>query len=182
MASCNSLRSVLDLSLTSSGEIFVLETGRSVIRLATAEDDLAPASDWRRGQTVAQGADTELESALLEVGTRLVERLPRLPVLQSLAANLSSELQSMASKVRGQARTTSPAEEVMEAVIGLNYSNTTQSSCQLSPPASELLDSDFKARMDLIGDSEFTEEIAQRSPRRTRLRYLKSAVRRRSGS
>ena len=60
VASCRSLRNILDLAVTSSGEILVLETPRSVVRLGRCEDSLAPASDWRRGSTVAQAADTQL--------------------------------------------------------------------------------------------------------------------------
>ena len=42
VASCRSLRNILDLAVTSSGEILVLETPRSVVRLGRCEDSLAP--------------------------------------------------------------------------------------------------------------------------------------------
>ena len=38
LASCSSLRSILDLDVTETGEIYVLESGRSVVRLAPGED------------------------------------------------------------------------------------------------------------------------------------------------
>ena len=38
VASCSSLRGVQDVSITDSGEIFVLESGRSLVRLADKED------------------------------------------------------------------------------------------------------------------------------------------------
>lgn len=38
LASCNSLRRIIDLSVTSSGEIFVLEGPRTLMRIAKNED------------------------------------------------------------------------------------------------------------------------------------------------
>ena len=52
LAYCSFLRNILGLSLPSRGELFILETGRSVVRLARAEDDLGPASDWSRGEAL----------------------------------------------------------------------------------------------------------------------------------
>ena len=95
VASCRSLRNILDLAVTSSGEILVLETPRSVVRLGRCEDSLAPATDWRRGSTVAQAADTQLESALHSVGANIASSIPRFPLLNSLAGSLTSELRSL---------------------------------------------------------------------------------------
>ena len=56
----------------------------------------------------------------------------------------------------------------MEAIIGLDYSKSRQTSPEVSPAeAKSLLDSEFKTRMDRIGEAEFTPDIVQlRSPRR----------------
>ena len=56
----------------------------------------------------------------------------------------------------------------MEAIIWLDYSKSRQTSPELSPAeAKSLLDSEFKTRMDRIGEAEFTADIVQqRSPRR----------------
>ena len=150
VASCRSLRNILDLAVTSSGEIFVLETRRSVVRLGLTEDSLAPATDWRRGSTVSQAADTRL-------GANLAGNIPRFPLLNSLAGSLSSELRSLKEKLRE--KRSSPVEEVEEeveeAILGLDYSKSGQTSPE------------FKTRMDRIGEAEFTADIVQqRSPRR----------------
>ena len=170
LASCRALRNILDLAVTSSGEILVLETGRSVVRLGRSEDSLGPRiSDWRRGSTVAQAADTHLESALNSVGSNLVSNIPRFPLLNSLAGSLSSEFRSLKEKLKERRSSSSPVEEVMEAIIGLDYTkSTSEVSPELSPTeVRNLLDPEFKTRMDRIGEAEFTVDIAQqRSPRR----------------
>ena len=73
----------------------MLVTPRSVVRLGRCEDSLAPATDWRRGSTVAQAADTQLESALHSVGANIASSIPRFPLLNSLAGSLTSELRSL---------------------------------------------------------------------------------------
>ena len=171
VASCRSLRNILDLAVTSSGEILVLESPRSVVRLGLSEDSLAPATDWRRGRTVSQAADTQLESALHSVGANITSSLPRFPLLNSLADSLTSELRGLKEKLKGpgrEERGSSPAEEVVEAIIGLDYSKAAQTSAEVSPvEVRNLLDSEFKTRMDRIGEAEFTADIVQqRSPRR----------------
>ena len=166
VTSCRSLRNILDLAVTSSGEILVLESPRSVVRLGLSEDSLAPATDWRRGRTVSQAADTQLESALHSVGANITSSLPRFPLLNSLADSLTSELRGLKEKLKGpgrEERGSSPAEEVVEAIIGLDYSKAAQTSSEVR----NLLDSEFKTRMDRIGEAEFTADIVQqRSPRR----------------
>ena len=49
-------------------------------------------------------------------------------------------------------RRSSPAEEVVEAILGLDYSRSAQTSPEVSPAeARNLLDSEFKTRMDRSG-------------------------------
>ena len=159
VASCRSLRNILDLAVTSSGEMFVLETRRSVVRLGRTEDSLTPCkTDWRRGSTVAQAADTELESALQSAAANI----PRFPLLNSLAGSLSSELRSLKQKLKAGG-SQERAEQGVEAILGLDNCKSTQSSAEVR----NLLDPEFKTRMDRIGEVEFTAEIVQqRSPRR----------------
>ena len=165
VASCRSLRNILDLAVTSSGEILVLESPRSVVRLGLREDSLAPATDWRRGRTVSQAADTQLESALHSVGANITSSLPRFPLLNSLAGSITSELRGLKEKLKGpgrEERGSSPAEEVVEAIIGLDYSKSAQTSARVSPAeVRNLLDSEFKTRMDRnSGDTEETDQFS----------------------
>ena len=86
------------------------------------------------------------------MGSNLASNIPRFPLLNSLAGSLTSELRSLKEKLKGperEERRSSPAEEVVEAILGLDYSRSAQTSPEVSPAeARNLLDSEFKTRMD----------------------------------
>ena len=84
IASYSSLRSILDLSVTEQGEIFVLESGRSLVRLSEAEDKYRAGVDWRLDITASQGPDTSLESSVDTLSSHLSSRPPSLHRLANL--------------------------------------------------------------------------------------------------
>jgi len=180
LASCNSLRNILDLTVTSTGEIFVLENGRTLVRLAKQEDTFCVGKDWRRGSTVSQGADSALESSVESFGSNIAKKLPSIHGINSFAFGLNvgalRDKLGLGSKKENDYRSSSPAEEVIEALIETNpnYMNPSIDS-DLAPITSpnNLLDVDFKSRMDKIGDLEYDKTL--RSPKRQKKKTKKSS-------
>ena len=78
LASCYSFRSILDLSVTEKGEIFVLESGRSLVRLAKTEDLHRSGEDWRQGETASQAPDSQLAASVEGLGAGLARRFSSL--------------------------------------------------------------------------------------------------------
>ena len=173
LASCNTLRNILDLTVTSTGEIFVLETGRTLIRLAKTEDALSGVHDWRRGSTVSQGADTALESTVESFSTNIVKKISSMQMLNSFAVGLKSgawrDKLGLIAKEEVYAAPSSPPEEVVEALedTSINHRYSPQDPKQ-SSSQNNLLDVDFKSRMDKIGEQEY--EPTLRSPKRQKKR------------
>ena len=178
LASCNTLRNILDLTVTSIGEIFVLETGRTLIRLAKTEDAMFVGRDWRRGSTVSQGADSALESTVESLSTNIVKKMSSIPVLNSFAAGLKNGswkdklgLNSKPERYAQPAQSYSPVEEVIEALDETDLMPThskVEEEPTNSSSKSNLLDIDFKSRMDKIGEQDY--EPTLRSPKRQKKR------------
>ena len=159
LSSCNSIRNVIGLSIASSDEFFVLETGRSVLRIASIEDRFSPVKDWRtQGSTASQGPDTHIESTLGHFGSRISKNIPQLEIIKSMTPNLSFD--SLRTKLSAVASNSfdnrSPSPEVFDALLGVDYSKP---GTTLSPEKVPQIDPDFKLKMDKIGESEFDSTI-----------------------
>merc|ERR1712106_137832 len=71
LASCSSLRGILDVSVSSSNEIYILENGRSVIRIGKEFDELFKKLDWRTSLTSSQSQDNRFEKAVEDIGRNI---------------------------------------------------------------------------------------------------------------
>ena len=163
LASCYSFRSILDLSVTEKGEIFVLESGRSLVRLAKTEDVHRSGEDWRQGETASQAPDSQLAASLEGFGAGLARRFSSLSGLAE-----SFPLQPFASgwlerAERSLANKISPVEEAAEA-FGDMDKNTEDADH----------DYNFKLKMDRIGELAFGPLLlqpkkaqSQKSPKRS---------------
>eukprot|EP00090_Calanus_glacialis_P016034 TRINITY_DN25151_c0_g1_i1.p1 TRINITY_DN25151_c0_g1~~TRINITY_DN25151_c0_g1_i1.p1 ORF type:complete len:1282 (+),score=279.61 TRINITY_DN25151_c0_g1_i1:471-4316(+) len=180
LASCNTLRNIIDLTVTPMGEIFVLETGRTLIRLARTEDSLSVGRDWRRGSTVSQGADSALESTVESFSSNIAKKMSSIPVLNSFAAGLKAgswrDKLGLNTKTELYAQPSSPAEEVVEALDETDLTpRSTKDEDELTRSISQnnLLDVDFKSRMDKIGEQEYQPTL--RSPKRQKKRSRRNS-------
>ena len=154
MASCYSFRSILDLAVTEEGEIFVLESGRSLARLAKTEDPHRAGEDWRQGGTSAQAPDSQLAASVEGLGAGLARRLPS---LHHLTASLP--LQPFASgwlerAERSLTNKISPVEQATEACGELGFDETSKTTDA---------ENDFKSRMDRIGELSFGPLLSKKS-------------------
>ena len=167
LASCNALRNILAVAVTSEREFFVLETGRSVIRIGLEEDSLTPVKDWRRSSTVSQGADTDLHSALEDISSKITRTLPQIDLFKTLSANANVGMTLLKTRLSGGVSVPSPdprspSPEVVEALLGLDYNKPAASRdiravLELEKPA----DREFRERMNRIGEADYEEQISR---------------------
>ena len=152
LASCYSFRSILDLSVTEGGEIFVLESGRSLVRLGKTEDAHRAGEDWRQGGTAAQAPDSQLVASVEGLGAGLARRLPSLhhftaslPLQPFASGWLERAERSLTNKI-------SPVEEATEACGQLDIDERSRQADN---------ENDFKSRMDRIGELAFGPLLSQ---------------------
>ena len=172
--SCNSFRKIYNICRTSDEEMFIHETGRSIVRLGVTKDNLIPdqAQDWRRLSSASQAADTALESTLENLGSRMSKHLPHVGKLQmSSHLNIESIKVKLSNIVGSNDSCMSP--EVVDALIGLDYKKTDSlTDVRSALDKDKFSNKDFLARMDSIGRREYDEEIvantAKKSQRKSR--------------
>ena len=173
IASCNYFRNILDISQASEAEFFVLETGRSVIRISTKEDILN--LDWRRCSTASQGADTAIESTLETFGSKITQTLPKLGLLKAFSFPSNVRFDSFKSKIAKVSASfdhRSPSPEVVDALLGVDYNRPGDRLDEVSRTRMLLenekyIDKDFINRMDKIGESDYDSNIStlKKSPK-----------------
>ena len=171
LTSCHALRNIHAIFKSEDfEEFFVLETGRSVIRLSSKADTMLPVKDWRYGDTISQGADTALQASLETLGSKITNSIPKLGALKNFSSNLSLDsIKNSIMKV-GSFETRSPSPDVIDAVIGVDYNKPPVVSdvrAALDRQGNKLMNKEFLDRMDKIGQSEYDEEVVQhkKSPR-----------------
>ena len=174
LTSCNSFRNIYNICRTSDEEVFVHETGRSIVRLGVTKDNLIPvqARDWRRLSSASQAADTALESTLENLGSRMSKHLPQFGKLKmSSRLNIESIKVKISNIVGSNDSCTNP--EVVDALIGLDYKKADSlTDVRSALNKDKFSNKDFLARMDSIGKREYDEDIvanaAKKSPRQSR--------------
>ena len=166
LASCYSFRSIVDLSVTEEGEIFVLESGRSLVRLGKTEDAHRAGEDWRQGGTAAQAPDSQLAASVEGLGAGLARRLPSLHQLTSAFPLQPFSSGWLERAERSLTNKISPVEEATEAFGEIDSDEKREKADN---------ENDFKSRMDRIGELAFGPLLSQtkkstqhqKSPRRS---------------
>lgn len=170
LTSCHSFRNILNICRTSCEELFVHETGRSIVRLGVTKDSLIPVQDWKSQSTVSQAADTVLESTLENLGSRMSKHLPHFEKIRTMSSHIEHIKVKLSNIVSSNDSSTSP--EVVDALIGLDYTKPDSlTDVRSAMDNDKFSNKDFLARMDRIGRREYDEDIvanAKKSPRQSR--------------